>query len=200
MGVKGGSGNAGNSTSEVPPGHRHQRFTMSGTADNGTDLRHGDRHGRDHRQRHDQPVWPERRRGVAIFISGDFGTLTMGDTDGGLDWAMTEVATSLVASLGDDETTHMPATTATASLDGHYDGQVLRYDYSFGDFAVRRSRSKQDDDNVTPHGGAFGHSPLVLLRVQRSCHRGPDLGPRRQVLRHVRWRHLRRRHRLPVHR
>jgi outer membrane protein OmpU len=29
--------------------------------------------------------------GVAIFISGDLGTLTLGDTDGALDWAMQEV-------------------------------------------------------------------------------------------------------------
>jgi hypothetical protein len=29
--------------------------------------------------------------GVTIFITGDYGTLTMGDTDGALDWAMQEV-------------------------------------------------------------------------------------------------------------
>jgi outer membrane protein OmpU len=44
--------------------------------------------------------------GVAIFISGDFGTLTLGDTDGALDWAMQEVNFNGGGSLGDDETGH----------------------------------------------------------------------------------------------
>jgi outer membrane protein OmpU len=59
-----------------------------------------------------------------------------------------------VASINDDETTHA-GYNGNAALDGHYDGQVLRYDYSFGDFAFAVS-VEQDDDNVTPHGGAFG--------------------------------------------
>jgi outer membrane protein OmpU len=61
-------------------------FTMSGTADNGLtfgaaiDLDEATVANVDNDD-----------GGVAIFISGDFGTLTMGDTDGALDWAMTEV-------------------------------------------------------------------------------------------------------------
>jgi hypothetical protein len=40
-----------------------------------------------------------------------------------------------------------PASAATVLLDGHYDGQILRYDYSFGDFAVAIS-VEQDDNNT----------------------------------------------------
>jgi outer membrane protein OmpU len=48
----------------------------------------------------------------------------------------------------------MPASTATAALDGHYDGQILRYDYSFGDFSV--ALSVEQDDNTTAMGDALG--------------------------------------------
>ena len=47
----------------------------------------------------------------SVFISGSFGTLTMGDTDGAFDWALTEVG-SLTA-LADEHTSPTPATAAT---------------------------------------------------------------------------------------
>jgi predicted porin len=88
---------------------------------------------------------PERR-GVAVFISGDLGTLTLGDTDGALDWAMQEVDFNGAASINDDHTTHA-GFNGNGGLDGHYDGQILRYDYSFGDFSV--AVSVEQDDNTT---------------------------------------------------
>lgn len=82
--------------------------------------------------------------GVAVFISGDFGTLTMGDTDGAADWAMTEVALA-GGSLNDNETGHA-GYNGNAGLDGTFDGQVLRYDYSFGSFGVAVSAEISDND------------------------------------------------------
>jgi outer membrane protein OmpU len=107
-------------------------FTMSGTTDNGlsfgasVQLDEGGTAGAGTVTSDDQ--------GYAVFISGNFGTLTMGDTDGALDWALTEAGNiGNPGSLADDETGH-------GGYNGSYgegtsDGQVLRYDYSFGDFA-----------------------------------------------------------------
>lgn len=81
--------------------------------------------------------------GATIFISGGFGTVTMGDTDGALDWALTEAGNvGNPGSIADDETSH--AGYVGSYLDGAYDGQILRWDYSVGDFGVAVSI---DDDN-----------------------------------------------------
>ncbi len=80
----------------------------------------------------------------SVFVSGDFGTLTMGDTDGAFDWAMSEIAWG--TSINDDHTTH-PGWNGNSGLDGQLDGQVARYDYAFGDFAVALS-AEIGDDNV----------------------------------------------------
>lgn len=76
-----------------------------------------------------------------VFISGAFGKLTLGDTDGALDWAMTEVA--MGTSITDEGTTHVGY---NGNGDGFYDDQVLRYEYAFGDFGVALS-VEQDDGN-----------------------------------------------------
>lgn len=80
-----------------------------------------------------------------VFISGGFGTLTMGDTDGAFDWAYGEVNV-VGGSIADDETGHAGFFDGTG-LDGGNDSQVLRYDYSFGDFAV--AASVELDDTTT---------------------------------------------------
>ncbi|GAB5446978.1 MAG: porin [Gymnodinialimonas sp.] len=80
--------------------------------------------------------------GIAIFISGDFGTLTMGDTDGALDFAMQEAAAGNAGSLADDETAH--AGYLGSYGDGAYDGQILRYDYSFDQFTFAVSVEMDD--------------------------------------------------------
>ena len=89
----------------------------------------------------------------SVFISGGFGTVTMGDTDGAFDWAMQEV--NLVGgSIADDETEHA-GFSGNAGFDGDNDGQILRYDYSFGAFAVAAS-VELDDANTADDIFALG--------------------------------------------
>ena len=77
-----------------------------------------------------------------VFLKGAFGTLTMGDTDGAFDWAMTEV--NGAGSIADDETAHA-GFNGNAGLDGSLNGQVVRYDYGFGDFSVALSAEVRGD-------------------------------------------------------
>ncbi|SEK32926.1 porin [Jannaschia helgolandensis] len=94
--------------------------------------------------------------GETIFLSGAFGTLTAGDTDGALEWALTQVAFNS-GSLNDDETVH-GGYNGNSGLDGLYDGQILRYDYSFGDFGVALSAELNDataDDAGTNYNEAL---------------------------------------------
>lgn len=90
--------------------------------------------------------------GTTVFVSGAFGKLTMGDTDGALDWAVADAGS--LTSMGDDHTTHV-AYFAANGFDGSQDNQVARYEYSFGDFGVALSLEQADngavsaqDDNV----------------------------------------------------
>ncbi|SNS56936.1 outer membrane protein OmpU [[Luteovulum] sphaeroides subsp. megalophilum] len=78
----------------------------------------------------------------AAFISGAFGTLTMGEIDGAMDWAITENVGN-PGSIGDDETEH--AGYFGAFGDGVFDNQIARYEYSFGDFGVAISAELEDD-------------------------------------------------------
>lgn len=88
----------------------------------------------------------------AAFISGAFGTLTMGEIDGAMDWAITENVGN-PGSIADDETEH--AGYFGAFGDGIYDNQIARYDYSFGDFGVAVSAELQDDDVGGGNGENF---------------------------------------------
>jgi outer membrane protein OmpU len=123
-------------------------FTMSGTSDNG--LTFGAAIDLDENAAN---VGTDDA-GVAIFVSGDFGTLTLGDTDGALDWAMQEVDFRGAASINDDHTAHL-GFNGNSGLDGWYDGQILRYDYSFGDFAVAISVEQDDNSTALGYGAAF---------------------------------------------
>lgn len=80
----------------------------------------------------------------SVFVSGSFGKVTLGDTDGALDWAAAEL--SIGTAIADDHTSHAGYYSFTG-LDGLYDGQVMRYEYSFGDFAVAAS-AEIDDSGV----------------------------------------------------
>ena len=71
--------------------------------------------------------------GETIFISGSFGKITMGDTDGALDWAAQEIY--MGSAIADDHTAHAGAYAFTG-LDGTAGGQIARYEYSFGSFAA----------------------------------------------------------------
>lgn len=80
---------------------------------------------------------------TAVFVSGALGTLTMGDTDGALDFALSEIA--IGGTLQDNEE-HF-GYSGNSGLDGTYDGQIARYDYSIGDFAISASAEIDDDDD-----------------------------------------------------
>jgi outer membrane protein OmpU len=90
--------------------------------------------------------------GAFVFLSGNFGTVTMGDTDGALDWALTEAWVGNAGSIADDETAHAGALGSYG--DGAYDGQILRYDNTFGDFGV--AVSVEMDDDLSPASGTPG--------------------------------------------
>ena len=83
--------------------------------------------------------------GEEIFISGGFGTLTMGDTDGALDWALAEVGFNATAINDDHE---HAGWNGNSGLDGTFDGQILRYDYTIGDYAIALSGEIDDDDKT----------------------------------------------------
>jgi outer membrane protein OmpU len=95
--------------------------------------------------------------GIAIFVRGDFGTVTLGDTDGALDWALTEAGNvGNPGSINDDETSH--AGYNGSYLDGNGDGQILRYDFTAGDFGVAISVDANDvgGANNDDYGYAIG--------------------------------------------
>ena len=87
----------------------------------------------------------------AVFISGDFGTLTMGDTDGALDKAVAE--TDLIGDIADASTTY--SVKSAAFMDGLLDGQVARYDYSIAGFGLSLS-AETDDEGVDRTTWGFG--------------------------------------------
>jgi len=79
-----------------------------------------------------------------VFVSGAFGTLTYGDTDGAMDWALTEGGNvGNPGSISDAETGH--AGYAGSYLDGG--ANVARYNNSFGDYAVAVSVSQDANDD-----------------------------------------------------
>jgi outer membrane protein OmpU len=114
-------------------------FTMSGETDGGlsfgaaidldeTDVPAGD------------------QAGTTVFVSGAFGKITMGDTDGALDWAVADAGS--LTSMGDDHTTHVAYFSANGfDGSGTDDGQIVRYEYSFGDFGVAVSLEQADNGN-----------------------------------------------------
>ncbi|MCV2867207.1 porin [Defluviimonas sp. WL0002] len=84
--------------------------------------------------------WP-RYDDEAVWVSGSFGKVTLGETDGAYDWALSEIY--MGTSLFDDHSTHAGAYWFTGA-DGWYDNQVMRYEYSFGDFAAGISAEMDD--------------------------------------------------------
>ncbi len=119
-------------------------FNMSGTTDGGLefgakiDLDEGD-----------VPVNDDN--GTEVWISGAFGKLTMGDTDGALDWALADMDGGMT-SIADDHTTHA-AWFGGADMDGIYDNQVVRYENTFGDVSFAIS-AEQALNGRSPAGWA----------------------------------------------
>ena len=137
-------------------------FTMSGQTDTGLtfgasiDLDESDGDG----ARGNSNAFDNRTQGgEEIFISGGFGTLTMGDTDGALDWALQEIA--IGGSLGDVHTTHA-GYHGNQLADAKNGGQIARWDYSFGDFGVAISTNisdtGQNEDDILAVGAKYNAS------------------------------------------
>ncbi len=87
----------------------------------------------------------------SVFVSGAFGTLTMGDTDGAFDWALQDL--DIIGDISDANTSHI-GFNGNSGLDGQYDGQIARYDYTFGDFSF--AVSVEQDDSVVVGDPVFG--------------------------------------------
>jgi outer membrane protein OmpU len=102
-------------------------FSMSGETDGGLSFSAGV--DLDETPKSDSPFDPGHHGGATISLSGGFGSITMGDTDGASDWALTE--TGMGGSIADDETGHA-GYSGNSELDGKEDGQILRWDYSLG--------------------------------------------------------------------
>jgi len=113
-------------------------FVMSGETDTG--LSFGATYRLDADASSEENQDPKGDNGT-VFVSGAYGKLTLGDTDGALDWAMTE--TAMGTSLADEHTTHIGY---SGNSDNFYDDQVLRYEYAFGDFGVALSVEQDDRD------------------------------------------------------
>jgi len=82
--------------------------------------------------------------GESMFLSGSFGTINAGDVDGAFDARLTEVASG-PGSLNDDHTAHS-GYSGNGGLDGLFDGQIVRYDYTFGGFTASASAEIDDAD------------------------------------------------------
>ena len=136
-------------------------FSMSGETDGGLSFSAGV----------DLDEWPGAGApnddgGVAINISGGFGSLTMGDTDGALDWALTEGGNvKNGGSLADNETDH--AGYRGAYLDGNEDGQILRYDNTIGSMGIAAS-IEMDHDGNDALAAAFEASAAGTLAVRNT--------------------------------
>jgi outer membrane protein OmpU len=83
--------------------------------------------------------------GYSVYISGTFGKLTLGDTDGAMDWALADMDNGMT-SLADDHSTHV-AWFGGNDLDGigGRDGQILRYENTFGAFGFAVSLEQGDE-------------------------------------------------------
>ena len=120
-----------------------------------------------------------KQGGEEIFVSGAFGTLTMGDTDGALDWALQDIG--IGGSLGDAHTSHIGYVGNDYADSEGGDGQIARYDQSFGDFAVALSAdiAEADGKDVYAVGAKYTASfPAVQLGLgvgyQHRAHDGTE--------------------------
>jgi outer membrane protein OmpU len=80
--------------------------------------------------------------GETVFIKGSMGTLTLGETDGAYDKAMSEV--NFIGAINDETTSHA-GFNGNSGLDGVFDDQVLRYDNAVGNVTYHVSLEQYDD-------------------------------------------------------
>ena len=109
--------------------------------------------------------------GTAVWISGAFGKLTMGDTDGALDWALADMDGG-ITSIADDHTTYS-AFFGGADMDGvsGHDDQVVRYENTFGDVSFAISM-EQADDEVLPQNTVGSYDPTLGIGVKYNANLG----------------------------
>lgn len=102
---------------------------------------------------------PLRTDDEQFWVSGSFGKVTLGEIAGALDWAVPDVISN-GTSISDDHSTHAGAYWNTG-MDGRYDNQIARYEYSFGDFAAAFSLEMDDTgvrDTIYAIGGKWSGS------------------------------------------
>ena len=87
--------------------------------------------------------------GIAANISGGFGTVTLGDTDGASDWAMTETAVG--GALADDHTAHA-GYSGNSDFDSLGGGQILRWNHTIGTMGVAVSMAQANNGASSANG------------------------------------------------
>ena len=122
-------------------------FSMSGESDNGISF--GASIGLEEAQ---DGVATDIEDDYTVFISAGAATLTMGDTDGAFDKALTEVA--IGSAIADDHTSHA-GYSGNAGLDGAEDGQVARFDYAFSGVTLSLSAELDDDGETDATAAGF---------------------------------------------
>ncbi len=182
MGIKGGSNMETQFHNDIDV-----KFSLSGETDNG--LTFGATIDLDEINKSAEVGGTGSFNRSSVFVSGAFGTVTLGDTDGAFDWAMQEVG--IGSALTDDHTTHA-GFNFNSGLDGIYDGQIARYDNTFGDFGVALSVELDDNGAGDPAWGigvkynaalggvdlglglAYQSSDIVTKTVTTAANAGPD--------------------------
>ena len=136
------------------------KFVLSGTTDAGvafgTEIELSDIE--DAGGRHTTNV-DDQDGGIAVYMSDPdgFGTLTLGDTDGAYDWAMTELPGGGLR----DEVEH-DAHSGNGGLDAEYDNQILRYNRTIAaGFSFGASLELDDDTGGTE--GSNTADPIIGL-------------------------------------
>ncbi|MEM9754931.1 MAG: porin, partial [Pseudomonadota bacterium] len=101
-------------------------------------------------------------QGTSVFLSGAFGTVTLGDTDGALDRVMQDASTAgNPGSITDDETVH--AGYVGAFGDGLVDdNQILAYEYSLDNFLFAVSVEQNTGANPVLEPGDTGDFGFAL--------------------------------------
>ncbi|MEM8869474.1 MAG: porin [Pseudomonadota bacterium] len=89
----------------------------------------------------------------SVFISGDFGTLSMGDIDGAYDQALANVASGGLSDEAD-------LASGTSGLDG-VAPEIARYDYSFSAFTISASLALEDQAPLNDEAGGSSSAELT---------------------------------------
>ena len=146
-------------------------FNMTGTADNGLNF------GATVDLDENGAFAGTTQGGETLFIASGPWRLTMGDTDGAFDAALTEVG--IGSSIDDAHTAHA-GYNGNSGMDGTHDGQIARFQYAFSGFTGHLSVELDDtgtDDPVWGLGVAYTASLAGLdLGVGLGYQSGEETG------------------------